>query len=249
MYLQISSRTDYARNENIVKDSLSQFELEMRKATIARTKGYFNVSKQLFLEILKNYPKDIEKHRSGMIYGNLGVISFDLGDYDESIEYFEQAIEIFGSDPAFSRFELQCNILIIISLVELNKVDEAYAVYNAKVKDFEITTKVLKHYCGIAEAVLLQTNKSLASLTQAKNILDDIINDEVLDYEASSDAVCYLSNILLEIYEMTHVSSILDEVENHAKILFEWGKSQEMNQYMVDGSMILAKLERIKLLK
>ncbi|MCY1660123.1 tetratricopeptide repeat-containing sensor histidine kinase [Chryseobacterium sp. SL1] len=142
-----SAYAEYAQSKAlavVVKDYKRAASCKANMAIIQTTVGDYNGSEQTSVEGLKLVPTS-EKNIKLSLYNNLGVVSDELGEYDDAVHWYFEALKL--SDDSLQKLVFNNNI----GLVYKNKSNFAKALpYLKKAQDFSDNIRY-PDYAAMAE--------------------------------------------------------------------------------------------------
>ena len=84
----------------------------------------FRESEKNYLLCLKNFKKQKDRLGQAAVYGVLGTLNYKMGDYQKSIEFYEDAFDIYDELKQIQE-QITCLKGISDSLIKLNQYDDA----------------------------------------------------------------------------------------------------------------------------
>ncbi|NHJ03871.1 MAG: tetratricopeptide repeat protein [Candidatus Heimdallarchaeota archaeon] len=167
----------------------------------------------------------------GIGYGHfiLGKIYIEKGETDKALHHLQTSLDLrlaMGNknDLSLTFREL---ITFILDNENLDDVDE----YFDQLEQIASTTdsRVVKHNYLLSKALILKSKGRPKYWTQAIDIMEEIVDDRISDYNTLLVALINLCEILLNEFSISGVQEVLNDLETHTSRLLDI--AQRQNSY------------------
>ncbi|MFX0062853.1 MAG: tetratricopeptide repeat protein [Candidatus Hermodarchaeota archaeon] len=174
-------------------------------------------------EVIGN-PQDI-----ATTLNNIGLVYYSKDELDKALDYLQRSLTLYetgGNDILTSETILQ---LILLSLDQKKQVQ--VQAYLTQLQQFQIRTpnKIIHLLSRLAEALVLKRSKRLKEKIQAQNLLEQIVSEEVIDFEYTALAMIHLSDLLIGEVKLHGEPEVWEE----AKALIEQLLVKAQNQHSI----------------
>ena len=253
--------------------SLSYFK---KSLDIRREIGYKNLIAQSYYSIGNIYSQKGELKRSLAFYNKIlkmpevkedtisrpaylttiGNIYGDLGDFEKAKIYLLEALDLIKDKSAQIFYFLNFNVsiakiyhsLISISLnhSEINDLDkylEELRIISEKYKNI----KQIEQLYRLDKAIVLMSSNRLMDKMGSGTILKSIIEEEIIDYEITVEAMTNLCEILINELELTGDEKILQEIQNLSDKLLDIAQSQYLYDLLAEIYFFKAEISLLNL--
>ena len=220
-------------------------------ASIYYEKGELDNSIKYIKKANKLYKQTNNKlHFSGSLQF-LGSIYRQKGEFNRALRYFERSLAMFEEigDPLGI-----CGVLNSLILLTLEKGDfKQTNLYFNRLKQInkkEKNQKLVNLLYRFDKALILKKDPQVINYTKAKNLLEQIINEEIISFGVYIAALLELCDLLLINLQETNDLKLLDMIQPHAnKIIEIASKHEKVHSYwlLVEIYLFQAKLELITL--
>ncbi len=184
-------------------------------AVIYSFKGELNRSINLYKQILPTFKELNNKYWIASIFNNLSGLYLRKGDLDKAIEYIEQSLALNNEMGKLKAMANGYDFLIQI-LIKKGDVDQARKYFyqfeklRNQLKDNDINLLYL-----LNKALILKINPRVHNLGMAEEILKQILDENVDNYELKVTVLLNLCELLLTELQMTNNLEIVDELESY----------------------------------
>ncbi len=220
-------------------------------ASIYYEKGELDNSIKYIKKANKLYKQTNNKlHFSGSLQF-LGSIYRQKGEINRALRYFERSLTMFeeiGDSLSI------CSVLDSLILLTLEKCDfkQTYFYFNRlkQINKKEKNQKLINLLYKFDKALILKKDPQVFNFTKAKNLLEQIINEEIIDFSVYIAALLELCDLLLINLQDTNDLKLLDMIQPYVnKIIEIASKNEKVHSYwlLVEIYLFQAKLELITL--
>jgi tetratricopeptide (TPR) repeat protein len=177
-------------------------------------------------------------------FNNIGHIYSSKGELDTALEYYQKSLQI--RKGIGNPLELSQSLFSIIDLMltEDKKLAKQYLAQlqqSAKEND----NKVISQRSRLAEALILKSSNRGRLIAKAQDILEIIIQEEIVNFAITRDAMLNLCEILLIEYKNFEEDEILEEASDLLNQLYS--KAQEQSSFSLSIESLILKA-RIKII-
>ena len=220
-------------------------------ASIYYEKGELDNSIKYTKRANKLYKQTNNKlHFSGSL-NFLGSIYRQKGEINRALRYFERSLAIFEEIGDLLGI---CNVLDNLIRLTLEKGDfkQTYLYFNRLklINKKEKNQKLVNLLYRFDKALILKKDPQVFNFTKAKNLLEQIINEEIISSDIYIAALLELCDLLLINLQDTNDLKLLDMIQLHVKKIIEIAnKHEKVHSYwlLVEIYLFQAKLELITL--
>jgi tetratricopeptide (TPR) repeat protein len=232
-------------------------EIKRREARLTRLKGNILVFKGDEREALKYQEKALviaeeidDKRLIGSSLNNLGERYRILGDLDHALLYGERAIthydEFFGkANTVDLAFALGTTTRITLEMGDLEKAKN-YLQRLEQLNKQEDNQLIDLFYREIY-AFILKASPRARNRVKAEDLLRQIIEDDVINFESSVEALINLCDLLLTELQMTNDIDIIDEINPLITRLLDLAENQHSYWIQVEAYILKAKMALLTL--
>ncbi|MFW9992106.1 MAG: tetratricopeptide repeat protein [Candidatus Odinarchaeota archaeon] len=220
---------------------------------INQNKGELDVALEFYQKCLPICEKLGDKRQIAIILNNIGDTYNEKGDYTTTLDYMKKSLEAFESIG--SRLET-CQLLDHLANVSVHAglIDKAQS-YLQKlqvIKDKE-KNKLIDQCYRLSKAVILKTSSRVMKKAEAQEILQQIVKEDVIEYELTIRAILNLCELLLLELRITGYQEVLDELKELLGRLLKIAEKENSytrlaHTYMLQSKTALLELD-VKLAK
>ncbi|MFX0094686.1 MAG: tetratricopeptide repeat protein [Candidatus Hodarchaeota archaeon] len=190
-------------------------------------------------------------------YGNLFRVAWSLdylgqvyrhkGELDQALLHFEQSREIFEKARK-SLHESESLFYLVNVAIDMKDLDRARN-YLQRLHQLsnQSSNKILRQRYQVAMALLLKTSIRAIKRGKAEELLKQVVQDELLDYEIYSSSLLHLCDLLLIDLHITNEREILDEIKILVNKLMVVTQQQRSPWLLVETYLLQSKLALLEL--
>ncbi len=179
---------------------------------------------------------------------NLGCIYTQKGEFDRAQRYFTRSLALYED---IGESQGICVVLDSLIRLTLEKSDfkQAYLYFNRlkQVYKKEKHQKLINLLFRFNKALILKKDPQVFNLTKAKNLLEQIINEEIINFSVYIATLLELCDLLLINLKDTNDLKLLDMIQPHVNQLIENAKKYHSYSLLTETYLLQAKLELITL--
>jgi len=201
-----------------------------------------------FLMKYRNIVNEIGPEKSKAVaYVNLGQLYHMKGDYSNAIKYYNKGLEIdtlYGSEIDISE-SLYSLLVIYVEIGDLDKAEE----YKEQIKSVHdrFDNKLVTLRYKLAKMQLLKASKRTINKAKAQEILLEIVNDDIIDFELYVSALLNLCELLLLELRQSGEEEVLDEIKDYVDTLHEVASVQQSHMLLAESYLIKSKLAHLEM--
>ncbi len=204
------------------------------KGELSQALGYMQRSVQL----LEGQASPLQLTRAQML---IGEIHHSRGQLDEAERAYNSRLDFArssGNDQLLSY--VLCN-LVKLSVHKGDKVAAGRYTNELREIDEGSDNKGVHHERLLSEALLMKASDRLADQLQSASFLREIIEDEILDFRITSDALLYLADVLLLELEKEESEAALLELKDTVNRFQEAAQTQRSFRRLAEAQCLKAK--------
>ncbi len=178
-------------------------------------KGDIDKALEQLLKLLDHFKHDATKYSTGMAFGVLGEIFYQKGDLEKASFYFMKGLEVRKN---FGGYNLLANNFFELLQINLERgmKEKAINCFNEIKKLKEDTDEIIVNQLyTLSKALLLKSNTDERSKTEAKNLLLNLISEEMTYHKTIDRAYIHLFDIILEEIKTTSNLDLLPTLNNY----------------------------------
>ncbi len=241
------------KNENLTGTMYLNFgKFYQRKGELDSSLEYLNKAKKIF----DNFDNP---QKLSQVFSALGEVSFTKMDFGKAKQFFDRSVKYSEKNKNNLAISQSVYQLIRISL-ETNSMKQAkeYLDKLNEISDIEENKYVIM-YTKLAQAFVLQAEQNtsdelsfeslhttLGRFVKAKDLIGEIINGEVIDYERIVEGIFNLCELLIIEMKILGNEDILDELDLLTKKLLDIGESQNAFSLLAKTYLLRGKLALLK---
>ncbi|MFW9829425.1 MAG: tetratricopeptide repeat protein, partial [Candidatus Thorarchaeota archaeon] len=183
------------------------------------------------------------------IYNNIGQIYQEKGDLDRALEYLKKSIRIkekYG--PNLALFIVTDSLFHLA--LDMNDLGQAQRYLNRmkQINDQEMDQNIfINQGYNLDRAIYLKNSPLALNRGKAEELLKQLIEKGIHDYELLSTALLNLCDLLLYDLHMTNELEILDELQFYISQLFETIKKSRSFSLLAETYLLQARLTLLNL--
>ncbi|MHA1974806.1 MAG: transcriptional regulator, partial [Candidatus Hodarchaeales archaeon] len=173
---------------------------------------------------------------------------YSKGDFEKAISYFTVAFELTQKSEINRIFAL--NILLLIQALVENNLEHRTEEYLNYLKK---SSEELKEYRSarvayeISKAIILKSQKRLKDISDAKEILLNVIKEAKTTKYLLTFAIIHLCDILILELDFLHSEELFQQIKDMITELLEQAKSQKLFNLLVQLYLLEAQVKLIEL--
>ncbi|MFX1255358.1 MAG: tetratricopeptide repeat protein [Promethearchaeota archaeon] len=176
---------------------------------------------------------------------NIGVVYYSKYELDKALKYLQRSLTLYeagGNDILTSETLLQ---LILLTLDQKEQVQAQ--TYLTQLKQFQARTpnKIIHLHSRLAEALVLKQSPRLKKKIQAQNLLEEIVSEEIIDFEYTALAMIHLSDLLVGEVKLHGEPEVWEEVKALIEQLLVKAQDQRSISLICEVLLLRAKLAAI----
>jgi len=217
-------------------------------AWICYEKGELDNSIKYIRKAYRLYKKTNNKLHCSSALHNLGMIYMQRGEFHRAFGYLERSLALFeniGDHLAI------CGVLddLIILTLEMSDFNQSHVYLNhlKEINETENNQVLINLLYRFDKALILKKDPHVFNLTEAKNLLEQIIHGEIIDYQIHLAALLELCDLLLIDLKDTNDLKLLDMIQPHINKIIEIAKQKHSYWLLAEIHILQAKLELITL--
>jgi tetratricopeptide (TPR) repeat protein len=173
-------------------------------------------------------------------YINLGYIFQQKGNYMRAQEYYENSYKIFRSSGSLGHSSLRG---LFDLAIEKGDIESAQTyLYQIKQITEETKNKNVEITYRVAQAILLKSSPRSLNRGKAEEILKEVVNGEISNYDSTLDALINLCDLLLSELNNTGIIEIIDELNVYIAKLFTVAKQNQSYLVLAEACLLQARL-------
>ena len=215
---------------------------------IHRLKGDLDKALNCYQESLEVYNKIGGKSiPMALALVNSGLVYQQKGEAKKALEYLEKGLEIF-KDSGNIRRMAEVYFFQIPLLIDIDQLEEAEKIlvilqeFNKQNND-----KLIKQMTRICEALLLKTSKRVRNRAKAEELLIEVVNEEVINFEVYLEALINLSDLYLIELQLSGDEEALKELKELMEKQLALAKEQKSSSLLVATYFLQAQIALVEL--
>ncbi|MFW9785542.1 MAG: tetratricopeptide repeat protein, partial [Candidatus Heimdallarchaeota archaeon] len=178
---------------------------------------------------------------------NSALIYRQMGEAELAMEALEQSLLIWEKEGNKKRLMGGLDSLFKVSL-DLNSLKQAqqYLLRMEKINE-RLEDKRSALACRVNKALLLKMSKDSLEKIKAKEILQEVVKEEIIDWEFTERALLHLCDILLFEFQTFKDQEVLPEIDLLINKLLDFGETQSNYNLLAETYLLQGKLASIKL--
>ncbi len=219
-------------------------------------KGELKKSFDYYKRILKMPIVNEDKISKPAYLTTIGTLYGDIGDFQKAKNYLLEALELLKNQNSQIYYFLNFNVsiakiyhyLITISINhgEFDSLDE-YIENLRIISEKYSNLRQIDQLYRFDKALIQMTSKRLMDIMGSAHILRNIIEEEMIDYETTTEAMKILCEILINELELTGDERILNEIEYLSNKLLEIAQYQYLNDLLAEVFLFKAEISLLNL--
>ncbi len=216
-------------------------EIHRLKGELDEALSYYQESLQVYEDIGgKSIPMALALVNSGLVYQQ-------KGDSKKALEYFSKGLEIF-KDSGNTRRIAEVHFFQLSLLIDIDQIEQAKkSLDQLKVFNEQEEDKLIEQMTRVSEALLLKINKRAKNRAKAEELLSQILEEEVINYEIFLVALINLSELCLIELQLTGDEEALAELKLLMNKQLALAKEQNSYSLLVETYFLQAQLALVEL--
>ncbi len=242
---------EYTESCKVLADNINYLTFSKRCyvqfGIIYNMKGELDIALNYNKQVLTFAEKEDDKTLISSMLNNIGMIYQEKGDLDRALESMEKSIEIVEELGDQIRISATCDSLFHLSLYR-NDFEQAQRYLN-QIKQIADQEKnlILDHIYRIDRAVYLKHSPRALNRGKAEEILKQLIEEGIPDYQFRVIALLNLCDLLLFELSTTSDPEILEELQFYISQLLNTVKNSRSYSLLAEAYLLQARLALITL--
>lgn len=219
-----------------------------KKGELNEALKFYNEAEEIFREWENEFSLARTQQGLGIVYREKGMFDLAENNFKESLDSFianiNYAVQRPGRDIARSLY-----YLILISL-ERNKEDES-SKYLEQLKEFakqEVGNRLVEHRYAVSKGVFLSKSKHKKNRIEAECILNQIINEDIAEFEVTTLAIYALCDLnIRKIQETKNGILLLQQAEDMLQRLVNIAEKENSFTILAEAYLLRSQIALIKL--
>ncbi|MFX0090236.1 MAG: tetratricopeptide repeat protein [Candidatus Hodarchaeota archaeon] len=214
---------------------------------VYKMRGELDRALQFYEKSLKIREELENKQEIANILNNMGLVYYLVGELQAALAFFKKSLllfeeignNVFTSLPLFS---------LIYIAVESKSVEQAkfYLQKLQELNEKEENKRISQRY-RVAKAIVLKTSDRVIQRGEAQQLLQQVINEEINEFELTVDAMLGLCELLLLELKTSGSVEVLEEVKTLITNLLEIAKAQNSHVWLTKSYWLQSKLALMEL--
>ncbi|MCG3217603.1 MAG: tetratricopeptide repeat protein, partial [Candidatus Heimdallarchaeota archaeon] len=209
--------------------------------------GDFEQALMHYFESKRYFDEINDKQGVSYPLNNIGISYYQQNDLKQGLHFLEQSLDfrrITGNNLLVAE-TLFFLLPVVIDCKDLDKAQDY--VQQLKLISKETENKVVKQQYLVTKALLLKQSTRGRSLIKAAELLEQVVSEEIVDYNITVLALLNLCEILLTELKLSEDQEVYDEICIHVKRLIEIGKQQYSYSLLAETYWLQARLALLNL--
>ena len=240
---------EYAESSKIIAQEIEYKPLIQRCyvlfGIIYGLKGELDIALSYNEQVLALAEEENNKDLISSMFNNNGMIFQWQGNLDRALEYMEKSLVILEENK-----NITGPVPVLDSLFHLyldrNELEQAQQ-YLHRIKQIKEKYKQYDAVYRIDRAVYLKTSPRALNRGKAEEILKQVVEEEILNYELFVIALLNLCDLLLFELHATSEPEILDELQSYISRLFDTAKNARSYSLLAETYLLQARLALLTL--
>lgn len=214
---------------------------------ICRQKGYLDQALRHFQQSVAIWEEIGNKEAIAKSLTNIGTIYYSMGEFRKASVNFDFGLELFKEIGNFMSVAENLYSQILLNLIQ-GKITDAEKYYdelaeNNKQHPHKPTNQLLR----LSKALILKNKGPFRNLVKAIEILQEIVAEDIMNYEIMVDALLNLCELYLAEFKITTENETLDDLESAILTLENIAKNQKSQKLFATAYWLKAHISLIKL--
>ena len=210
-------------------------------------RGELDLALEYTKQSLANAEEVGNKNFIGQCLNNSALIYRQKGSFNHAMEALERSLEIWEENGNKMRILGGLDSLFIVSL-DVNSLEQAQQYLlcmqqiNAQVKN-----KISDLACRVNNALMLKMSSNSLDQEKAKEILHQIVKEEIINWEFTERALLHLCDILLLELQNYNNQEVLSEINPLIVRLLDFAEFQKSFRLLAEINLLQGKLALIQM--
>ncbi len=257
LYYAMSGDTNYASkfNDRCVRleehpsftDHSTTHIRMLVESRISWVKGDIDKALKIQLQKLEVLRKPYDKYSLAIVLSLLGDSYYQKGNLTKAYTYYKESLEVRDSYGAYSQVAENYLQIIIVNL-DLNQQEKATEYYE-QLKELKesVDEAAVNQIYSLSTALFLRSYIDKESKKKAKQILIDLIGQEITYYQTTERAYLYLCDILLEEIKTSNDLQLLEELREYTKRLAITATMRDSHLLLIELYFLQSKMFLLEL--
>ncbi|MHA1479907.1 MAG: tetratricopeptide repeat protein [Candidatus Thorarchaeota archaeon] len=207
-------------------------------------------------EALKRYEKALILFRKvGSSLGvtcclsNVGALLHTKGELDSSLKNLKESLEI-AEILGNNNHTGQTLYRLISATIDLNDIDQAQS-YLQQLQKYcsvqEGANKFLDQAYRVAQSLILKTSRNPRKRAKAEELLEQVVREDVIDIELTTDALLTLCSMLLEDFHVSGDEEVLQDLNTLIDQLSEIAEKQHSYWLLAESYWLQSQIALVEL--
>ncbi|NHJ87785.1 MAG: tetratricopeptide repeat protein, partial [Asgard group archaeon] len=216
-------------------------EIYRLKGELDKALNYYQESLQVYENIGgKSIPMALALVNSGLVYQQ-------KGNSKKALEYFKKGFDIFKDSGNTNRIA-EVYFFQISLLIDMKQIEQAEEIFEQLQNiNMQEENKLISQMTRVSEALLLKTNKRAKNRAKAEELLIQVLEEEMVNYEVFVVALINLSELHLIELQITNDEEVLDELKKLMMKQLAIAKEQNSLSLLVETYYLQAQLALVEL--
>ncbi|MHA1219948.1 MAG: tetratricopeptide repeat protein, partial [Candidatus Heimdallarchaeaceae archaeon] len=199
------------------------------------------------LQKLEDIRKSLGKYYLAIVLSLLGDSYYQKGNLTKATTYYKESLEVRESYGAYSQVAENYLQIIIVNL-DQNQQEKATEYYE-QLKELKesVDEDAVNQIFSLSTALFLKSYIDKESKKKAKQILIDLIDQEITYYQTTERAYLYLCDLLLEEIRTSNDLQLLEELREYTKRLAFIATMQDSNLLLIELYFLQSKMLLLEL--
>ena len=210
-------------------------------------KGDIDTALKMQLAKLELIRKSNDKYLIAIVLSLLGDSYYQKSNLTKAYTYYKESLEVRDSYGAYSQVAENYLQIIIVNL-EQNQQEKATEYYE-KLKELKeyVDEAAVNQIFSLSEALFFKSYVDKDSKVKAKQILVDLINQDITYYQTTERAYLNLCDILLEEIRDSNNLQLLEELREYTKRLAMIATMQDSHLLLIELYFLQSKMFLLEL--
>lgn len=177
---------------------------------------------------------------------NIGQINYFLSKNDEALEYYQKAIKIAESLNNYY-YEAKINYQIMLFYYNFSDKEKVLKIFDklSKLSNQAPDNAYINQLMLIGKALNLLLSESLKNVIIAQEILMEVYNDPVIDFEVYFFVMILLTELHLLEYKIFNNKTILKNIDQLIDRMLSLATKNDSTRLIIESRLLQAKIETI----
>ncbi len=182
-----------------------------------------------------------------LAFVNSGLVFQQKGEAKKALEFFNKGLEIF-KESGNTRRIAEVFFIQISLLIDIDKIERAEKTFTQlqEINEQE-EDKLINQLTRVSEALLLKTNKRAKNRVKAEELLLQVLDEEVVNYEIFLVVLINLSELYLIELQLTGDEEALQDLKKLMEKQLTIAKEQKLFSLLVETFFLQAQLALVEL--